>query len=329
MRIDKGKKKKSFKPFLLTLAVIFFVILAIIFIRFLWNGKWDSVRRFTLVFNSKPLILFSIEPKTGQSVLMTIPDNTYVEVPFDYGKYAVSSVFRLGELEQKKNGGELMEKTIEQSLGLFVDGYFSYTSQDPFIISLSDDEFSDFKKKYFTLSQLPRVLFYLLLNNKNFDTNLSQIDLLRLWIKIKDIRIDKITYLDLKVKGILEELKLPDGTDVYEIDTDALDVVIADHFEDFSIRTESMSWKIVNAAGYSNLATNMGRLMNTLGANVLVKETASEIEKNRCRIELKISKLKKSNMVDRIWDKYRCQITENKDLAEVDAQLILGEEFIQ
>ena len=194
---------------------------------------------------------------------------------------------------------------------------------------MGKDKLMDFKKTNFSISGLlPLILKYPLLS-KNIETDISAIDLLRLWNAVRNLRSDRMTNLDLTQSNILIQEKLPDGTLVSNINQDLLEKFISANFYDQLVRKENYSIEVVNATGREKVASQFSRILENLGANVVVISTAKETEKYKCKVQVSKKDLLSSKITDRLKRFYECRIEENQDSKVTDIKVMLGEEFIK
>lgn len=296
------------------------------------NSIWDGNERFTLIVNSSPLILFSIEPRSQKAQIFSIPENTILNVPSGFAQYQASSVYPLGQLDNKKNGGKLLARSVENTLGIAVDRYVSGPSNTTNITIKSIENASDFKRKNFGITGIPKsILSYINLKTRG-DTDLTFLEAYYLWNSIRKLRTDQINFVDASSRPVLAESKLPDGTLVYKIDDYILDTLAGNKFENQNIRMENVTIRVVNASGIDKLATNMGRIIKYAGGNVLVRSTAIDDRVTGCEILIKDKKFEKSVIVSWLKRKYKCEqikdIDKQIDL-QTDIDVILGTDFLK
>lgn len=311
------------------LAAIFLLLITAIFL--VWKGRlWREAGRFTFVLNGDPLTVVSLEPNTHQAAVLTIPANTFLEVPFGYGDYKASSIFRLGKLENKHRSGFLLTRSVENSLGIMIDGYVSpKEGMSKFSINSSED-IKNIKKNYFSYTSLPGVILKFLKEGSQYETNLTLADLYRIWQEIKNLRSDKIKLINMSESTALTDNKLADQTTVKIIDNDIFDFVIGNDFEDIIIRFENVSLEVVNATDVDKLATQVGRVLKNLGANVIAKTTSEQTEKFSCLV--KVFNKRNGILIKRLVNHYQCKMedgTNMKEASSVDIKLLLGEGFIK
>lgn len=309
------------------LAVIFFII-AFSIKALLTKRSWDGSRRITMVVNSQPMIIFSLEPATKRAVLFSFPINTLLKVPYGYGLYPASSIFRLGTLDDKHGGGKLLTKSIENTFAVAVNGYFAAKS-DPFLLSIPDfSQLQDFKWSYFSLLGAFFSSSKMLAAYQGVETNFSLIDMLYLWKAIRNIRTDRIKVLPLEQSKVLKDEVLPDGSKVKIIKKDLLDFVISDNFQDQLVRSEDISIEVVNASGKEKVASEFSQILTHMGARVVSKSTAEENKAYSCKVFVSQKSLLGSHIISRVKRMYGCKLTsEAENITQADVKIVLGEEF--
>lgn len=324
------KDKISLIPIFLVIIILILVIIGLsIQIN---NSIWDGTSRFTIVFNSDPLVLLSLEPRTHKAVLLSIPVDTILNVPSGFEEYKVSSVYQLGNLEKNKNGGKLLSKAIENTFGIAVDRYVSERSSSFTIPNAIKEDFLKIKKSYFSFMSLPKSVVMAVTLKTKYDTNLTFVEMYHLWNGLRKMRGDEFSYQDLSDSTLLVESKLPDQTTVRRVNGEILDSFIDDKFQDQRIRTENVTIAIINAAEKDKLATQMGKVLKYIGGNVLRKSTASNPDDNGCNIYVTQRSLEKSIVVSWLKRKYLCQVIFENDqdtVEQTDINIFLGKGFLK
>lgn len=312
--------------------LIFYLLIffcAIGLFQFIRAGRWDGKRRFTVVINSSPLILFSIEPQSRRAIVVSFPVNTLLDVPYGYNTYPASSVYRLGELDSKRGGGKLLSKSIENTFGIAVDGYIAMrNSQVQY--SITPLEVGTLKKQYFSFTSLIRSMFRIPGELHGVATDLPVMDFVKLWNAIRIIRNDRINIMQLEGSKALLPDKLADGTAVLQIDTDILDFLLADNFQDQDVRAQNITLEVVNATDREKVALQFSRILEHLGAHVIAKSTSDHAETVGCLMTVSKEDVKHSIIVERLMTLYRCQVKNavvESNLADI--KIILGKEFTQ
>ena len=104
------------------------------------------------------------------------------------------------------------------------------------------------------------------------ETNLTILDIGRLWVYTKNVPVQNITEKEVSL-----------SRDLAGVDTLMLDKQMAQLFADERILKEKMSIQIVNAASVNGLGNRLGRMLSNMGGNVVsvitedTQQTLSEI----------------------------------------------------
>lgn len=115
--------------------------------------------------------------------------------------------------------------------------------------------------------RVPDLMFQFLLNYKSIRTNLTIVDVLRLYLFSKTLPINYI--YDKKISTLQ--------------DASTLDKIISPLFSEELIEKENVSIKIVNGTGVTGLGNRLGRLISNMGGNVIIIASADSTE-NSSRI---------------------------------------------
>lgn len=315
--------------------MLILLVLIGIYLLFMLQGRWDGSQRYTVVIqnmpeaqeNRKSLLVLSIEPFQEQAIVLSIPPDVLLDVPFGYKAYPAASVFRLGQLDRNRGGGKLLLRSVESSLSIPINGY--WVNQKP-IFSLPEtyDELKTIKKENFNffagLRHAPSFF------STSVDTNIALTDRLRLWNAIRKLRSDQITFMNLGQTTALVPAPNPDGTSAYTFDVDAYDTIIASHFEDSFVRNEQISIEVVNATGQERQAAQFSRILEHMGANVVSRSTGKTVEKSACSYTLMNKRLAESVLVERLKAHFGCsEASANPANIQADITVILGSGYVE
>ncbi len=325
----KKKKLRFWQLSVLTIIGLIFTLVIVFSFTAIFAGIWDGKSRFTFVVNSDPLLLFSVEPNTSAAVLLIIPSNTILDVPYSYNTYPASSVFALGNLDLQKGGGKLLSKSIENTFGVMVDGFVAWKEDPKPAAPVTSEELFKLKKNYFSISGFPAIFLKILNLDNKLVKNISFIDLMRLWTAVRSIRNDRITIQDLAKNSVLSSEKLPDGSLAGILNKEMFDQSIALNFQDRQVRMRKLTIEVVNATDKEKIAGQFSRVMQNLGANVVVKSTAPSGENFNCRVYVD-AKLSSSDIIIKKLQKYfKCSALKKDDKGIADIKVVLGKEFLK
>ena len=258
--------------------------------RSLWNGQ----TRLTLAVASRPVRVISFSPQEQSLGFLTFADNTYLEAIHGYGNYLLESIYPLGELEGKGGGGALLAKSLQENLGLVIDGYISIPNSE-FRIQNSESE----AKGGFI------GIVVSLLKNQG-ETNLNRWDLIRLWWEAGKVRKDKINLVNLDKP----------------LDPERLEGIIGPYFLDEKIREEALTIAVLNTTNQPGLAAQQARIIKNLGGRIVSLGDAAD---EKCQIR-SARKNKESQTVKRLAQIFGCPWAGEDLLGQrADLVLVLGE----
>lgn len=260
---SKAKLKRKTKlavSFLVFIAVLIILGQLVNFTKILfspWNFSavkdqqyWDEQFNINLVLKAKFVSVFSYNPTEKKITILTLPDETYFDLPQMLGKWQLRSVFDLG-------GGILLKDSLVSFLGIPIDGILEFGG--PLSLKSADEIVS-------LLHQNPTNIFTILPNLK---TDLTLWDFIRLKMAVSGVRFDKVQDLDLLKLNVLDKVKLSDGSEVFTADPIRLESVLTG-FKDPKIQSEHLSIAVFNATTYPNLAQKAAMIINNLGGNVII-----------------------------------------------------------
>lgn len=110
------------------IAAFIFALFLVTFVFFLFRGTyWNGSSRFRLVLADPDggVTIALIDPKRNELQPFRINGDLQTETAYGYGKFKVSSLWKLGE-QEKKGGGNMVARTLIKGLGVPVEGFLSY-----------------------------------------------------------------------------------------------------------------------------------------------------------------------------------------------------------
>lgn len=224
--------------------------------KYIWNGEFNI----NLLIRTSSVALLSYNPATERIILIDIPQETFLEVPFGFGMWQLRAVYGLGEAQKDLGGNRLLVDTLTSFFAVPVDGFLDFSA----IPQKSPAEIVEVLRKD------PVSGFNLLSNLK---TDLTLWELLKLKLSLSSVRFDKIKQVNLLNLNVLDQEKLPDGTPVLTADVIRLDSVLSD-LVDPVISAEHKTIAVFNATDHPQLAGKWARLITNLGGNVIITANA-------------------------------------------------------
>ena len=283
--------------------------------------RFDGQTKINVVIDGDPLLVASFDPNDKTIKILAIPASTYTQVAGGYGWYPIGSAYGLGELENPPAGGIILLRTASAFLAAPVDYYIKFKGN----FKTDAATVKQYKDKLSGIELLPLVFKAPSWLKKNTDTNLTLLELYRLWWQSRSVRFTDNNYLDVKAE-ILEELLLPDESRGYTPKQDQLDLLATKVFEDSKIQAEGLSIEILNSTGKEGLAGNSQRLLENIGANVVnVGNYETTLEKSI--LVVNDAKTRGSYTVKRLSNALKLTVKEAIfEQATADLTIILGQD---
>lgn len=223
---------------------------------------WDSNFNINLVVKGRLISVVSLRPSSKIVTILPLPDETYLEVPGEFGRWRLSSIYDLGQ-STKFGGGKLLKNSISTFLGIPIDGFLLFT-----------DSFE--QKEILELVEIMRgnpLGSWSML--PHLQTDLTLWELVRLKWHISAVRFDKVETLDLLQLEVLDKEKLADGTAVYTFDPIKLDSVFTE-LSDPKVSSEHLSVAVFNATNHPGLAQKAARVITNIGGNVIITSNSDK-----------------------------------------------------
>lgn len=271
-------------------ASLSFVSLLVFFI--FWFRGWDGKEPMNLVvLSGEKVWVLGVRPDEKKLVEISIPGNTIVTV--GRGKWQTRSLGRLSKLEKssdvlKSVGWELLEVPVDS------------------VAEIAD--YGGESTSYF--SQLK------LLNRFNFVSLLNTIKLIRFINSLNENQILKINIGETMAARIIAD---PAGTELVEIDSEALSLQLAEWFRIESLRNEGLTVAIINISGKTNAGSKLARQLEHAGLRV-VSVSSGEGEAG---MKIKQKSTAKSETVRKISDWLKLKPTVADFDARADILIVL------
>lgn len=272
------------------------------------NKLWDGKTRLTVVVAKENPEIYSIEVATGTLTKFSIPKNTQIEAANKYGKWYVGSLFELGR--QKHLKGELLQRSLQKSLGIPVDAWIEEGGEGLFETSALG-KFGAWQRAIFT---------------GTLDTNLTFFDRLNLLAAASgDVTVKEIS---LTATRVVVKTKLSDGEEAYTVVPEQANVTFEKFLRDDIVFAETKTVSVLNSVGKTGIGGEVTRVAQVLGARVIGARATDEKYKGVCRIRGEKESLGTVSAV-RIAKIYGCEVEERAPRGPASLEIILGDNFVE
>ena len=269
---------------------------------------WDGKSNLNLVYKNKENIsLFIVNPGEKKITGLEIPSNTFMDIPGGFGSWELRSIYDLGG-EDKSKGSKLVKNSISLFFSLPIDGFLESEEYE------AAEIFTGLNKNPFTF------LYWI----GRINSDLTPVELIRLYVFVLQVRVDKVEIFDLKELNLLKKTSLHDGGSVY-LANDSLDSFVGENLYDSNIKTEQKTIAIFNGTNTPGLAQKFARLINNMGGNVIISDNTGE--KYEYSIVYGEESATKKRLSQIFNSKYA--ILSSKPASRAQITIILGEDLAQ
>lgn len=236
---------------------------------------FDGEHRFTIAVSANDVALLTLEPKMKRSVLVTVASDIRAQAPKGgEGEYQIGKVYQLGALDKK--GGALLRDTLQFFVGVPVDGWIVVKTSNT--KCQRADELFSFK----CVDVLLKGTFL-----GEFDTNLTTIDLIGIFLKLREMR-DVTEYKEIALLDHVayDEQTLIDGSSSIRVKEASLDALAKEYFQDQDLLSERLGVSIANGTGIKGFGNAIARVLANGGVNIVSVSTANDTDGTKSLIEV-------------------------------------------
>lgn len=270
------------------------------------TSKWDGQSPFSAVINTNPTSVVVYNPNTKKFAQFALNDDIYVET---------GDVSRpLLKLSDAKDTKELT-RAVSHVLGATVTNYVVLANKQKVSEENMQVDFKNFASVLFP--------FKIVMGVENFkDTNVSQLDLFRLWWQAKSLGLSSLSFSD--VGRNTEDIILAGGEKVMGVDNETVHRQISPVLENSKILDEGKSVDIVNGTRDAIWARFSAQYVSAFGANVVkVSDSGEALDKTTVLVS------KNSYTASYLAKVFNCDIKSVPNFPEDKVQLIIGRDFTQ
>jgi len=315
----KIRKKLSLK--ILRFVFYFFLLLVLSFLslkvyRVFKHSRWQGKENFNLVIQAEEsFYLLLLKPETSSLKVLTIPENTYLQVPPQYGFYPLRNIYSLGE-QEFDNGGQLLSLSLGDFLGAPVKAWLKINQK---------------------IEPSRRNLLFLIFKNvflRKGRSNLTTIDSLKVMWVLGGLKRSSFDLINLEETTVLSEATRVDGQKFLKANSLLIDQLFLGVFEEEQVREESLRLAVFNASELEELAQKVGRALKNLGCEVVMVSNLScdnpPCKREKSELIYQDEAISQSATFRKIKGFYPLEIKQDKiEGAKVDLMIILGEDFWQ
>ena len=274
------------------------------------KSEWDSKSPFVSIFSTSPPSIFIFNKDPKKLAVFKLDENAY----FDTG--GEDRLKRTAQIFQDEDGDKITRIT-SLNLGIDIEKYVTMKEEVPAEIESMKNLF-----KNFASITAPFKIIGGLYDREIENTNITRIDLLKLWWQLKGIRVDKLELIELA--GYREEIITDDNTKVLGVEEESIRLLMGQYLENRYLEQEKVNVEIVNGSKIPDALQLAADFAASLGFNVTAVEQSSELSE----VTRIIAKDKNSYSVSYLASIFDCDIVFQPDGAgKSEIIVVIGRDF--
>lgn len=245
MREPAWKRREAQRKWQSILAVFIAIILGfaalngvlktLTFSRYLGDSHWNINDSFVLSMGTSPPSVFVFQKDPRRMAFMTLDANTNLETGI-----VGEPIKKLDEIIL--SGGKDLTRSLTFAFGTKITNYMVFENPKEL-----NQENAEGMFKSFASPLTPIVILISGVNGNVKDTNITRIDMIKLWWQLKSLRTDELKLVDLS--PYKQEIITDGNEKVLGVDDVSLNRQIRKYLEDFHISEEDYKVKIINLTG--------------------------------------------------------------------------------
>jgi len=323
-RKDKKKVKKVIKNIFFRLLILLVLGGICLLLFFLCQGfkksVWDGKNNINLVIQMERTFIYTFHPDDEILNIISLPNDLYLETAREYGEYKLKNIYQLGEVE-KVGGGELLRMSLQNLFVVPIDGYIVKTPKIQSASWRTKSQSENLEK-----GRLTSLYFCLL--TRNYETNLSGWDLIRVFNHLNKLKFNNINLVKIEETILFKKEELADGSEVFRLETLQIDDFSQKQFTDKHFLNEGLKLSVFNATNYSGLAKNASRLLKNIGGEIVSSKDEDQTFE-RSILYYNNEEQKKTYSFKKIRQIFQIEEVLLDSEIEGDVRLVLGRDYLE
>lgn len=270
-------------------------------------------QRVAVVIASDPVTVALLDRNRHKLTVLSFPATAQISGAYGTGKYSLSSFWKLGAIDNSDI--KLLPASIGQTIGI----------PTPLFIGRKGESLPVYKdgteaiRNTFSAGNIISFL------SGKFVSDITIPEFLSMVSTILNLRPDDIITLVASPETVLTREKLGDGSLVWMVDPDRLDILVGKNFEDDEMRAESLHVAVYNTTPAPSLGSRAERILKHAGILVVLLANDSP-EIGVCTLSGR-EKLLRTQTADFLVKVFGCRKMVSEENDRADLILRLGKDY--
>lgn len=299
-----------FVTVVLVLAVLNGFIKTLAIGKFIGSSNWDGRGAFSAVVNTEPVSVFVYNPTAKEIVLVRLDDNLYAQT-LDLER----PLARIVDLGASGDGVSMMQITTSASRSP-VKSYVILKERESADGARLESYFKGFASIFSPVKIMTSGLAGVT------DTNITRIDMIRLWWQMKSLSVNNLNFID--ASEYTQEIVLAGGEKVLGVDDVSLHRLMSEHLENRAVLEEGLQIVVENSSGAFERGLLAADIISSVGGKVAGLSKRDDVVS-----ETFIGASRDSYTASYLAKIFDCDIKTLPDSGEREVKVIVGADFGQ
>ncbi len=315
-KMEAARKWRAMLAIFICIFLGFFIVNGILrafsFKKYVSASRWDDSMPYVAAISTTPPSVLVFNKELAQIVILKVPGDLNVPT-----SDATSPPMEVSDIN-RRDGGE-MTKVLTRVLGLDIQNYAVLKEGREIDQAMAEKAYRDLV----SFETLAKIVIVGKVSGIE-STNITRIDLLRLWWQVKSSSIKSPKIIDLR--QFSEDVVGVRGTKIKSLDRELAHLSINKYFEVRNLADQNIKLEIKNSSGAVGVGQLAGEIAASAGFNVIRVESG-EVKIAKCRIR---AASKNSQAVSYLANMFKCDIVSPLPDAQMNLIILdLGSDFAQ
>jgi len=280
--------------------------------KYFGKSRWDSKSSFVTALSTTPISLVIVQKDPKRIIFLTLDEETYLTTGDPN-----EPIVKVSSIVDKDKGAQL-SKILTFAFRANIENFVTFNKEQ----KIDKEKAKKWFKDYASITT-PFSILTGNLNREVKNTNITRIDLLKLWWQVKGFSINNLDLVDLR--QFREEMLSWNNQKVLGVDDVVLKQLIAKYLENLKVREENFKIKISNSSEIAGAGRLAADFVSSVGGNVVeINTSPGTLDKTFLE-----TKDKSSYTARYLANIFNCGINGAPGKGEgADITLVIGQDFI-
>lgn len=308
-------KWRNFLAIFITITLLFAILNGLVksfsFKNYLSGSRWHDKSSFVAALGTSPPSVFIYQPEPKRMTVLLLPKEAY------FATGASNEPLKRMSQVVTDRAGEDFTRMLTLAFGAYIENFAFFKEE-----LIADQE--DFQKLFANFASIatPVDLLSGNIDGNIEETNITRIDLIRLWWQLKGLSSQKLEIVDLA--PFSEEIVLESKQKVLGVDEQSLHLKISKYLENSQLTEKSFKIEIENSSSLPLAGDLAAQFVTSVGLNVVEVNPPSGVV-----YDTKIVAQDQKDYVVRYLAKiFKCDIVgASKEANSDEIKIVLGRDF--